>query len=86
MIRRLYGALTVERAAELKAELAARDGNDGDLTLDLSEVKEFDFSLIQLLHSARKTYLNKGGTFAIVGKVPPPVGRAMELCGLTVQA
>jgi ABC-type transporter Mla MlaB component len=57
--------LVINRARELKAALTAGIGERTIVELDLSNVSEIDVSGLQLLCSAHRTALSKGGNLRI---------------------
>ncbi len=75
--------LTIIQAAGLRDALAdAVREAQGDLSLDLSSVSEFDSSAIQLLLAASRTLAPKGFHLS-VGQASPMVRDALNVFGLS---
>ncbi|MGC4077870.1 MAG: STAS domain-containing protein [Rubrivivax sp.] len=68
----IEGELTIYRAAELRETLLAAlaAAPDGDLTLDLSAVTEFDSAGVQLLMAAKKSAEARGRGLRLVRHSP----------------
>ncbi len=82
----IAGAVTVQRAAELKAVLADALARADRLAIDLSGVTEADLCGLQLLCSARRTAAQSGKRFALAGATPDAVRRAAEGAGACVRS
>jgi anti-sigma B factor antagonist len=66
----LVGALTIERAAELKDALLVRLGEQAHLEIDLSKVTELDTAGVQLLLLAMQTAEAVGKELQLVEPSP----------------
>ncbi len=82
----IAGAVTVQRAAELKAALVDALAQSGQVAVDLSGVTEVDLCGLQLLCSARRTAAQSGKRFALAGATPDAVRRAAEAAGACIRS
>ncbi len=82
----IAGALTVQRAAELKTVLVDALARSGGVAVDLSGVTEIDLCGLQLLCSARRTAARSGKRFALAGPTPDAVRRAAEAAGACIRS
>jgi anti-anti-sigma regulatory factor len=76
------GDLTVANAKELSQVFRQTLEDDVDIRLDLSQAKEADLTLAQLLISLDIAAKAKGRTFILAGQVPAVVQQAMHLSGV----
>ncbi len=82
----IAGAMTVQRAAELKGVLVAALARDGRVAIDLSRVTEADVCGLQLLCAAQRTAARSGKRLVFAGRVPDAVRRAAEAAGDCVRS
>ncbi len=82
----IAGAVTVQRAAELRTVLADALARADRLAIDLSGVTEVDLCGLQLLCSARRTAARSGKRFAIAGATPDAVRQAAEAAGACIRS
>ena len=82
----ISGAVTVQRAAELKAVLVDALARAGRVAIDLSGVTEVDLCGLQLLCSARRTAARSGKRFGLAGRTPDAVRRAAAEAGACVRS
>ena len=66
----IEGELTIYRAAELRQALLDGLREDGDLTIDLSGVTEFDSAGVQLLIAAKKSAAAGARSLRLSGHSP----------------
>lgn len=79
----LKGALTIERANELKLVLLdALDKND-NVVLNLEAVTEVDLSCLQLLCSAHRTSLDRHKQLSLEGRQPESFQQTVRDAGYT---
>ncbi len=74
---RLEGALTIERAHELKDILLGALTSGRDVLLNMESVTEVDLSCLQLLCAAHKASLNAPKPLSIQGARPIALSQAM---------
>jgi anti-anti-sigma regulatory factor len=77
----LHGSLTVERASQLRDELAAALESADQAFISLSLVEELDLACLQVFYSARKTARAAGKQVHFVGSVPSRVVRRLAASG-----
>lgn len=77
----LTGALTIYRAAEIKAQLLTALAREGALQLELGEVEEMDLAGVQLLVLAEREALASGKDFALLSQ-SDAVREVLTLAGL----
>lgn len=77
----LSGALTIENAATLAADLQAAITPDADLFVDLTAVTELDLPALQILYAAAKTAQNHGRVLGLTGKLQPEAVRRLISAG-----
>ncbi len=80
------GALTVQRAAELKAVLVDALARADAVAVDLGGVTEVDLCGLQLLCSATRTAARSGKRFALTGRTADAVRRAAAEAGVCVRS
>ncbi len=78
---RLSGALTIDRAASLKAELAVALSESQEVLADLSAIVDLDLACLQIFYAARKQAVSGGKAFHFVGSVPSRVVRRLSASG-----
>lgn len=76
------GALVIDRASTLKAEIAAALDSSADIVVDLSLVEELDLSCLQILYAARRAALKAGKQFHFAGKVQQRVAKRLVAVGI----
>lgn len=77
----LNGAVTIYRAAEIKALLVMALAREAALQLDLGEVEEMDLAGVQLLVLAAREALACGKDFSVLSQ-SEAVSEALTLAGL----
>ncbi len=82
----IAGAVTVQRAAELKAALVDALARPGGLAVDLSGVTEVDLCGLQLLCSACRSAARSGRRFALAGRTPDALRRAAAEAGACIRS
>ncbi len=82
---RVAGVLDTYAAGALRDALARALGEQGALSVDLSDVESCDFSTIQLLFSARRGAGQAGKTFTVTA-LSEGVARTCAALGLSPQA
>ena len=79
----LKGALTIERAGELKEVLIDALNKEDCVVLNLEAVTQVDLSCLQLLCSAHRTSLELNKQFILEGGQPEPLQQAIRDAGFT---
>ncbi len=82
----ITGAVTVQRAGELKSLLADALARTDRVAIDLSQVTDVDLCGLQLLCSARRTATQSRKSLALVGPKPDALRRAAEEAGGCVRS
>ncbi len=82
----IEGAMTVQRAAELKALLADALARSDRLTIGLGGVTEVDLCGLQLLCSVQRTAAQSRKRVALAGPVPDAFALAAAEAGLCVRS
>lgn len=77
----IEGAMTVQRAVELKAVFVDALAKMDRVAVDLSRVMEVDLCGLQLLCSAQRTASQSRKRLAIVGPAPDVLRRAVDEAG-----
>jgi len=77
----IEGAMTVQRAAELKALLVDALAKTDRIAIDLSRVTEVDLCGLQLLCSAQRTASRSRQRLALAGPAPDAFRRAADETG-----
>lgn len=78
----IEGELTVFTAHDTKARFLAAMSAQGELTVNLEAVSEFDGAGLQLLLATQHESQRRGGALRLTS-LPPAVQAAMALTGLT---
>ncbi len=78
---KLAGALNIERASSLKAELAAALSASSEVFADLSAIEDLDLACLQVFYAAHKQALARGKIFHFTGSVPGRVVRRLSASG-----
>lgn len=82
----IEGAMTVQRAGELKARLVDALARSDRVAIDLSRVTEVDLCGLQLLCSAQRTAPQSRKRLAIAGPVPEVFRSAAADAGVCVRS
>lgn len=63
----LTGSYAIDRASDLARELGDALAKARDVEIDLTAVKEFDLSALQVLYAAANSAAARGGSLRLVG-------------------
>lgn len=85
-VLKIEGAMTVQRAGELKALLAEALARSDRLALGLAGVTEVDLCGLQLLCSVQRTAAQQHKRVALAGPLPEAVGLAAAEAGVCVRS
>ena len=66
----LHGDLTVRTIAKVHKKLAAAFAGASELRIDLSDAKEVDLTLVQLIHSVRRSAQMHGKSIRLAQPLP----------------
>jgi len=77
----LKGELVLKNVEEIKREVLSAFDDYDFMDFKLSEVKEFDFGCIQLLHYIKKSWSDKGKTVTIDSDFPDNIRYLIEAAG-----
>ena len=80
------GAMTIQRAAELKALFADALARSDRVLIGLGGVTDVDLCGLQLLCSVQRTAAQLRKHFVLAGEVPEALGRAAQEAGLCVRS
>jgi len=78
----LKGALTVERAGELRDDLAEGLEGAGGVMISLSLVDDIDLACLQVIYAAKKSAAAVGKEFHFLGTISPRLSKRLAACGL----
>jgi anti-anti-sigma regulatory factor len=75
------GALLVDRAAALKAELSEALEGSSQVLVSLSLIEDLDLACLQVFYAARRTAVKSGKEFHFIGTVPSRIVKRLAAAG-----
>lgn len=78
---KLSGALGIDRAAALQAELSSALAGADKLLLDLSSVDDIDLAALQILYAARRSAKAQSKELHLSGGLPPKLVKRLVASG-----
>ncbi len=79
----LEGALTIDRAAGLKEELALAISSSSLVLVDLSSAEDIDLACLQAIYAAAADSRGRGGRLGFRGRLSPRIAKRLAACGFT---
>jgi anti-anti-sigma regulatory factor len=79
----LSGALTIQRAAEIRDSLAAALSEGRDILVDCRAADETDLSFVQMLLSARRSAQAAGIDFQLASPLPQALATTLDRGGFS---
>jgi anti-anti-sigma regulatory factor len=77
----LSGSLTIEKAAEIKRELAAALSSSSRVSVDISAIEDIDLACLQALYAARAEAKALGKELHLEGTIPQRAAKRLSACG-----
>ncbi|WP_455383214.1 STAS domain-containing protein [Salinispira pacifica] len=82
----LEGALTVDRATQLRSEIWKHAESGDALMLDFNDATAIDLSFIQLIYASSRYFAGRGSALGFSGTLSPEIGRMLEIGGFCRKA
>jgi len=79
---RLSGNLTVNHSEVIHKKILSVIEKSKKITIHLDDVENIDLTIVQLLYSAKRTFLKGGKEFSTIANLPPDLSLLLERNGL----
>lgn len=77
----LEGDLSINYIEQVKARVDALNIESADIVIELKKIESIDLSTIQLVHSLRKTLIEKGKSIKLISEMPEDVKPLLKNSG-----